>query len=164
MAETVPLQTLCRLLGLGPRRIQLLVGEGAIPKPVERGQYDWIAAVRGYIAFLRDRAPPSDRARLILARAQLLEHRLAECQAELVEVATVDAAVARLKARLAATFAAMPARYAAVACPEHPERGRWALARLAAEVLAELDAFELRFGDEPATGEVSETTMDDAAA
>jgi hypothetical protein len=49
-------------------------------------------------------------------------------------------------------FVGMPVRFAAVACPSDPARGRRALERLAQELIAELKGFELR-GDK-----VSETT------
>jgi len=48
-----PIVVIARLLDLSERRIQQLSREGVIPK-AERGQYDLVGAVRGYVAYLRD--------------------------------------------------------------------------------------------------------------
>ena len=76
-----PIGVIARLLDLSERRIQQLSREGVIPK-AERGQYDLVAAVRGYVAYLRDLAVKAqagapdfgaERARLIKAKADLAE-------------------------------------------------------------------------------------------
>jgi hypothetical protein len=76
-----PIAVVARLLDLSERRIQQLSREGVIPK-AERGQYDLVAAVRGYVAYLRDLAVRAqagapdfgvERARLIKAKADLAE-------------------------------------------------------------------------------------------
>jgi hypothetical protein len=46
---------IAKLLDLSERRIQQLGREGVIPKP-ERGQYDLVGAVRGYVNYLREQA------------------------------------------------------------------------------------------------------------
>jgi phage terminase Nu1 subunit (DNA packaging protein) len=58
---TYPVDTLCKLLDLTPRRVQQLTSEGVLVK-VERGRYDLVKSVRGYIAYLRDRALKADAA------------------------------------------------------------------------------------------------------
>ena len=50
-----PIGVIARLLDLSERRIQQLSREGVIPK-ADRGQYDLVGAVRGYVAYLRDLA------------------------------------------------------------------------------------------------------------
>lgn len=66
---------------LTERRVQQLTTEGVIPKP-ERGRYELVAAVQGYLKYLRartlgadalDEAPDmvSDKARLLKAKADL---------------------------------------------------------------------------------------------
>ena len=50
-----PIGVIARLLDLSERRVQQLSRDGVIPK-AERGQYDLVAAVRGYVAYLRDLA------------------------------------------------------------------------------------------------------------
>ena len=80
-ANAQPIGVIARLLDLSERRIQQLSREGVIPK-AERGQYDLVAAVRGYVAYLRDLAVRAqagapdfgaERARLIKAKADLAE-------------------------------------------------------------------------------------------
>ncbi len=80
-AATYPVSTIAKLLMLTERRVQQLTADGVIPKP-ERGRYELIPAVQGYIKYLRartlgadalDEAPDmvSDKARLLKAKADL---------------------------------------------------------------------------------------------
>lgn len=50
-----PVATIAKLFNLTERRVQQLAKEGVIPKP-EKGKYDLIGCVRGYIAYLQERA------------------------------------------------------------------------------------------------------------
>jgi phage terminase Nu1 subunit (DNA packaging protein) len=88
---------IARLLDLTERRVQQLSREGVIPK-AERGAYDLVGAVRGYVAYLRAAAVRAqggapdfglERARLIRAKADLAEME-----------AGWTAVLARLRARL----------------------------------------------------------------
>ena len=54
-SATQPIGVIARLLDLSERRVQQLSREGVIPK-AERGQYDLIGSVRGYVRYLRDQA------------------------------------------------------------------------------------------------------------
>ena len=79
-AATQPIGVIARLLDLSERRVQQLSREGVIPK-AERGQYDLVGSVRGYVRYLRDqvlkaqRKPsgaalsPSSRSRVCLCAA-----------------------------------------------------------------------------------------------
>ena len=89
-----PIGVIAKLLDLSERRVQQLSREGVIPK-AERGQYDLIGSVRGYVRYLRDQAVraqagapdyASERARYIRARA------------DLAEIAALKKEVARLRA------------------------------------------------------------------
>ena len=80
-SATQPIGVIARLLDLSERRVQQLSREGVIPK-AERGQYDLIGSVRGYVRYLRDQATKAqagapdyaaERARFIRARADLAE-------------------------------------------------------------------------------------------
>jgi hypothetical protein len=151
-AQDHPIETIARLLGISPRRIRQLTAAGVIPRS-SRGRYPLVGSIQGYVRLLRDRALGGDvgdsaRERLRRARAELAEHELAARRAEVVEVAVAEAAIGRTFAILRAKMEAVPERYGAVACPEHPARGRRALERVVAELLAELEAFEL--GEPPA--------------
>ena len=83
-----PIGVIARLLDLSERRVQQLSREGVIPK-AERGQYDLIGSVRGYVRYLRDQALKAqagapdyaaERARFIRARADLAEMEAEEKQ------------------------------------------------------------------------------------
>ena len=105
-----PIAVIARLLDLSERRIQQLSREGVIPK-AERGQYDLVAAVRGYVAYLRDLAVKAqagapdfgaERARLIKAKADLAEMEADGRRGELLPADAVEAAWTAVLARLRA--------------------------------------------------------------
>ena len=107
---TQPIGVIARLLDLSERRIQQLSREGVIPK-AERGQYDLIGSVRGYVRYLRDQAVraqagapdyAAERARFIRARADLAEMEAEEKRAALIPADQVEATAAELAAKLAA--------------------------------------------------------------
>lgn len=79
-----PVQTLCSLLDLTPRRVQQLTNEGVLFK-VERGRYDLIKSVRGYISYLRDRAEKnaSNSEDAALNRKRMADAQIAELDLEL---------------------------------------------------------------------------------
>src|SRR3970282_753223 len=54
-AQTYPVAVISKLLDLTPRRVQHLANEGVIPR-AEKGRYELVPAVRGYIRYLRDRS------------------------------------------------------------------------------------------------------------
>jgi hypothetical protein len=58
---TYPVNVIAKLLDLTPRRVQHLANEGVIPR-AEKGRYELVSAVRGYIRYLRDRAMGKDGA------------------------------------------------------------------------------------------------------
>lgn len=51
-----PVEIMSKLLQLTPRRVQQLANEGVIVK-TERGRYDLIKSVQGYITYLNDQIP-----------------------------------------------------------------------------------------------------------
>ena len=119
-----PIAVIARLLDLSERRIQQLSREGVIPK-AERGQYDLVGAVRGYVAYLRDLAVKAqagapdfgaERARLIKAKADLAEMEADGRRGELLPADAVEAAWT-VGAGPAARPAAGAARPAGAALP-----------------------------------------------
>src|SRR3972149_9929233 len=92
-AQTYPVAVISKLLDLTPRRVQHLANEGVIPK-AEKGRYELVPAVRGYIRYLRDRAIGADalpdesarasRARLLKAQAEAQEMENAKVRGELL--------------------------------------------------------------------------------
>lgn len=92
---THSLETISKLLDLTPRRVQQLSKEGVIPK-AERGRYELVPAVRGYIAYLKERSINPGvvsfdevRARKTAAEAELAELDLQEKKKQLVPMSEV---------------------------------------------------------------------------
>lgn len=91
--QTYPVAVIAKLLDLTPRRVQQLSSEGVIPR-AEKGRYELVPAVRGYIRYLRDRAIGADalpdesarasRARLLKAQAEAQEMENAKVKGELL--------------------------------------------------------------------------------
>ncbi|MGR3593085.1 MAG: terminase small subunit, Nu1 [Limimaricola soesokkakensis] len=111
---------IARLLDLTERRVQQLSREGVIPK-AERGQYDLIGSVRGYVRYLRDQAVKakagapdyaSERARFIRARADLAEMEAEEKRRALLAADQVEAAWVAVLALLRTRLLALPDRLA----------------------------------------------------
>ncbi len=99
---TYPVNVIAKLLDLSIRRVYQLTNEGVIPK-AEKGRYELVPAVQGYIRYLRDRAIGSDalpdeaarasRARLIKAQAEAQEMENAKVRGELLPKDPVERAV-----------------------------------------------------------------------
>lgn len=121
-----PLAVIARLLDLSERRVQQLSREGVIPK-AERGRYDLVGAVRGYVAYLRDLAVKAqagapdfgvERARLIKAKADLAEMEADGRRGELLPADAVEAAWIAVLARLRARLLVLPDRLAPLCVEE----------------------------------------------
>ena len=54
--NTYPIAVIASVLDLSERHIRRLADDGVIPKPQEKGRWDLIKCVRGYVRFLRERA------------------------------------------------------------------------------------------------------------
>jgi phage terminase Nu1 subunit (DNA packaging protein) len=85
---------IARLFGVSERRIQQLAKDGIIPK-AEKGKYELVGCVRGYIAFLQERAFGKDvmtidahqeRARLLKAQADKTELEVKMLNRDLIPV------------------------------------------------------------------------------
>jgi hypothetical protein len=95
-ANSLPVETVAKLLDLTPRRVQQLVAEGYIPKP-ERGRYPLVGAVQGYVKHLREQiasAPSSPeekavRLRKIAAEAELAELDLVRKRGRVADVGAI---------------------------------------------------------------------------
>lgn len=92
---TYPVKTIAKLLRLTERRVQQLSKEGVIPK-AERGQYDLVPAVQGYIGYLQARVAPKpdedggidyhvEKARKTKAEADIAEMEAATMRGDLVD-------------------------------------------------------------------------------
>jgi hypothetical protein len=153
-----PVAVISRLLDLSERRVQQLVRDGIIPKP-ERGRYDLIGAVRGYVRYLRDLVLKaeagvadygSERARLIKARADLAEMEAARRRAELLPAAEVAAAWTEILALVRARVLALPDKLAPLTHETTSiAEARGVLRTAVREVLAEIAATEVVLADPP---------------
>lgn len=119
-SATQPIGVIARLLDLSERRVQQLSREGVIPK-AERGQYDLIGSVRGYVRYLRDQATKAqagapdyaaERARFIRARADLAEMEAEEKRGALIVAEEIEAAWIAVLALLRTRLLALPDRLA----------------------------------------------------
>ena len=74
-----PAATIAKLFNLSERRVQQLGRDGVIPKP-ERGRYDLIGSVRGYVSYLQDRAfgKTGDATDMHMAKLKLLDAQAEE--------------------------------------------------------------------------------------
>ena len=115
-----PLDTIAKLLDLTPRRVQQLAAEGAIPK-AERGKYDLVGAVRGYIKHLRAMAQAGDsgaedysaqRARLTRARADMAEMEREQLRKELIPADDIEGAWLAVTGIMRSRLLAIPAKLA----------------------------------------------------
>lgn len=88
-----PVAAIAKLLLLTERRVQQLHKEGIIPRS-DRGRYELVPSVQGYIRYLQDRAVPQgmstgdlheEKARLTRAQADIAELGLRERAGELVQ-------------------------------------------------------------------------------
>ena len=119
-SATQPIGVIAKLLDLSERRVQQLSREGVIPK-AERGHYDLIGSVRGYVRYLRDQAVRAqagapdyavERARFIRARADLAEMEAEEKRGSLIMADQIEAAWIAVLALLRTRLLALPDRLA----------------------------------------------------
>jgi len=119
-AATQPIGVIARLLDLSERRVQQLSREGVIPK-AERGQYDLVGSMRGYVRYLRDQALKAqagapdyaaERARFIRARADLAEMEAEEKRRALIAAEQIEGAWIAVLALLRTRLLALPDRLA----------------------------------------------------
>lgn len=88
---TQPVTAIAKLLMMTPRHVQKLTADGVIPK-TERGRYEVVAAVQGYIKYLKDRAITgngdidytAEKSRLTRAQADLAEIEVARSRGDVV--------------------------------------------------------------------------------
>lgn len=110
------IESIAKLLDLTPRRVQQLVKEGVIPKPVTRGQYDIIPSVVAYIRHLRAIANGdggdliTEKTRLARAQALKTEVEVARLQGQLVPVDAVESAWAAMVTAARAKLLTLPVR------------------------------------------------------
>ena len=91
MASSFNIDAIAKLLKLTPRRVQQLAKDGIVPK-AERGKYDLVSSVHGYIDFLKAKAGGEftieevnkNKNKLIKAKAELAEIEKMKATSELI--------------------------------------------------------------------------------
>ena len=120
MAQTFPLDTICKLLDLTPQRVNQLVREGIVPR-AERGRYELVPVVQAYVRYLRDRAVKGDvhgddysthRTRLIKARADVMEMEKAQMENSLIPSIDVQNAWSEVMSACRAKLLSIPTKTA----------------------------------------------------
>ena len=115
-----PVGTIAKLFNLTERRVQQLAKDTIIPKP-EKGKYDLVGCVRGYIKYLQERAVgkeviPVDahleRTRLLKAQADKAELEVKTLLGTLVAAEEVEIIWSGLIARFRSRMLAIPTRAA----------------------------------------------------
>lgn len=155
---THSVDVIARLLDLTTRRVQQLSNEGVIPK-AERGRYELVPAVRGYIAYLKERSINPGvvsfdevRARKIAAEAEMAEIELREKKGQLIPASEVVASWGEIVGACRSKLLAVPAKIApVVAVEDNPAVCKKIVEEQIGEALYELAKF---------VSETSETDVD----
>ena len=154
--NTQPIAVMAKLLDLSERRIQQLSREGIIPKS-QRGRYELVGSVKGYIHYLRDLALKADhgiadygteRARLIKARADLAEMEAHLKRDELIPCHQVEEAWSQILTHLRARLLVLPDKLAPTvyesdsisATKAHIKEGIWDALEEIAETTIQIDS------------------------
>lgn len=156
--QTYPVAVIAQLLDLTPRRVNQLSAEGIIPKS-ERGRWELVPAVKGYIRYLRDKAIKGDvggdesahKQRLLKARADIAEMEAERLSGELVSANAVEKAWTDIVARFRVRILAIPPKAAPLVLGEQSTDAIHAtIESLVHEALAELAATPIvSLEDEP---------------
>lgn len=94
--DLVSLAEICRVTGLGARRLQQYAAEGAVPRAAN-GKYPLAGSVQGILRALKSsRTATSEARRILEAKARALELRNAETENRLVEMDMVLAVEAEI--------------------------------------------------------------------
>jgi phage terminase Nu1 subunit (DNA packaging protein) len=153
MAQTFPLDTICKLLDLTPQRVGQLVSMGVIPKK-ERGRYELVPVVRGYIKYLRERSVKGDvgpddystqRTRLTKAKADMAEMEKEQMANRLIPAADVGDAWEAMVSNMRAKMLSLPTKVAtAVFVSEDVSETKRIIKEQVHEALAELSTIEVK--------------------
>jgi phage terminase Nu1 subunit (DNA packaging protein) len=117
-----PVETIAKLFNLTPRRIQQLAKEKIIPK-ADRGKYDLVGSVQGYIRYLQDTTEGKketadvkhERGRLLKAQADKTELEVETMKASLIPVEEVEMEWSALVTIFRSRLLAIPSRGAVLA-------------------------------------------------
>jgi phage terminase Nu1 subunit (DNA packaging protein) len=115
--QTIPLATIAKLLCVSERRVQQMADKGIIPAPGNRGKYELVGCVQGYIKFLqnaeRQGTNGSDemvdaKERQAKARAEMLEMKASQMKGDLVWAEDVRTALCDVLALFKSALRSIP--------------------------------------------------------
>lgn len=167
-----PIAIVAKVLNLSERRVQQLVSEGVLPKPV-KGKYDLIACVQAYIKYLQERAfgngaAPQDthfeRARLLRAQADKTELEVDTLRGNLIPIEQVESDWLTMVTSCRARLLAIPSKTALhIVALQEPEEIERFLKRSMYEALTELAAKEYDDGNPLSEDEAGSEPVLDAS-
>jgi phage terminase Nu1 subunit (DNA packaging protein) len=119
LPEELGVEELGRLLSLTARRLSMLAAEGIIPR-AKRGTYPLIAAVQGYIRFLKEAAGEGmndsltkQRARLTRSKADIAELQRSRLLGEVIPANEIVAMNTAIASTVRTKLLTVPTKYAA---------------------------------------------------
>lgn len=166
---------MAKLLMVSERRVQQLAKEGVIPR-ADRGRYELVPTVQGYIKYLQDRCSGEavaydyavEKARLTKAQADLAEIEVARARQDVVSLAQIGRNLQGLFTVVKTNIRNVPGRIVSSLVGLTDER------RIKSLLLAELDQVletmaETDLGVEPSedeavSDEAGDSTNEDAGA
>jgi phage terminase Nu1 subunit (DNA packaging protein) len=124
-----PVSTIAKLFEITERRVQQLAKDGVIPK-AEKGKYELIGSVKGYIKYLQERAYGKevthadahlDKARLTKIQADIAEIDLQKLRGKLVAIEDVEHEWSNLVTAFRSRILAIPnkAAHSVIGVKEH---------------------------------------------
>lgn len=160
---THSLDTISKLLDLTPRRVQQLSKEGVIPK-LDRGRYELVPAVRGYIRYLKERSINPGvvsfdevRARKTAAEAEMAELELLQRKGDLIPMQQVVDTWLELIASCRSKMLSMPAKLApVVAVEDNPAVCKQLVEEQMMEALDEIARWIDDYADDAGSDEIAD--------
>ena len=169
--NTVPLETISKLLDLTPRRVNQLTKDGVLPK-VDRGRYALVPVVRSYIRYLRERSVNTDvgaddyaahRARLTKARADMAEMEREQMANNLIPSDDVADAWEVMAGNMRSRLLAIPSKTAAtIFSADDVVDAKKILKDTINEALAELSSIEVKTANPIRSAELDDDSEEDA--
>ena len=164
---------IAKLFGLSERRVQQMAKDGIIPK-AEKGKYELVGCVRGYIKFLQERAFGKDiitidahqeRARLLKAQADKTELEVKALNGELLPKVEVEIEWASMVTAFKAKLMSLPTRAAhSVIGKKDFHDVEEALKQLVVEALTELLLYDSTQSNQNSGSENNQTASTAAPA
>jgi len=156
--SAVSIDTIAKLLDMTPRRVQQLVKEGILPKPIARGQYEIVPCVVAYIQHLKGSLNGeagdllSERARLVRIQADRQALELAKSEGDLISLQEVEQGWSELIVSFRDRLLALPAQIAPTITYQTEREAERILTDHISTALTELSNWEHDDENNPATG------------